>query len=233
MQPLPREFYDRDAEAVAPELLGTLLAHRSGGVLRVGRVVEAEAYLGPHDLAAHSSKGRTRRTEVMFGPPGHAYVYLIYGMYHCLNAVTGPGDQASAVLIRALEPVRNVEGNTKGPACSAGPWGSTGPATASTSSAKTSSSPSPRTASRSRSSPGPASGSPTPRNGRRSRSGSRSAGTPSSLGSEPLRPTAADVYNGIGEPSTAEGRPAHESRSRREAVRRPRAGLVPRGLGAE
>ena len=115
MQPLPREFYDRDAEAVAPELLGMLLAHRSGDVLRVGRVVEAEAYLGPHDRAAHSSKGRTRRTEVMFGPPGHAYVYLIYGMYHCLNAVTGPGENASAVLIRALEPVRNVEGNTRGP----------------------------------------------------------------------------------------------------------------------
>jgi DNA-3-methyladenine glycosylase len=115
MHPLPREFYDRNAEAVAPDLLGKLLAHRSGDVLRVGRVVEAEAYLGPHDLAAHSSKGRTRRTEVMFGPPGHAYVYMIYGIYHCLNAVTGPGGHASAVLVRALEPVRNIEGNTKGP----------------------------------------------------------------------------------------------------------------------
>src|SRR6476469_3200506 len=115
MQPLPHEFYDRNAEAVAPDLLGMPLVHRSGDILRGGRVVEAEAYLGPHDLAAHSSKGRTRRTEVMFGPPGHAYVYLIYGIYHCINAVTGPGNHASAVLIRALEPVENLEGNTKGP----------------------------------------------------------------------------------------------------------------------
>ena len=115
MHPLPRAFYDRPAEVVAPDLLGMMMAHRVGGALRVGRVVEAEAYLGPHDLAAHSSKGRTRRTEVMFGPPGHAYVYLIYGIHHCINAVTGPGEHASAVLIRALEPVENIEGSTKGP----------------------------------------------------------------------------------------------------------------------
>ena len=115
MQPLPREFYDRDAEAVARDLLGMLLAHRVRGVLRVGRVVEAEAYLGPTTSPPTRSKGRTRRTEVMFGPPGHAYVYLIYGIHHCFNAVTGPGGHASAVLIRALEPVRDVEGNTRGP----------------------------------------------------------------------------------------------------------------------
>jgi DNA-3-methyladenine glycosylase len=115
MHPLPRDFYNRDAEAVARDLLGKHLARRQGGELRVGRVVETEAYLGPHDLASHSSRGRTARTEVMFGPPGHAYVYLIYGIHHCVNAVTGPDGHASAVLIRALEPVQGIEGNTKGP----------------------------------------------------------------------------------------------------------------------
>src|SRR4051794_7066388 len=115
MDPLPREFYERDAEDVARALLGTLLAHRVGGDLRVGRVVETEAYLGPHDLASHSARGRTARTELMFGPPGYAYVYLIYGIHRCLNAVTGAEGHASAVLIRALEPVRNIEGSTKGP----------------------------------------------------------------------------------------------------------------------
>jgi DNA-3-methyladenine glycosylase len=115
MTHLPRSFYDRDTQEVARALLGKHLARRVGDVLRIGRVVETEAYLGPHDLAAHSAKGRTPRTEVMFGPPGHAYVYLIYGMHHCINAVTEPEGQAAAVLIRALEPVANVEGPTNGP----------------------------------------------------------------------------------------------------------------------
>jgi DNA-3-methyladenine glycosylase len=115
MRILPHDFYNRDAKTVARALLGKLIVRVEEGVERVGRIVEAEAYLGPHDLAAHSSRGRTPRTEVMFGPPGHAYVYLIYGMYHCLNAVTEAEGHASAVLIRALEPVANIESGTNGP----------------------------------------------------------------------------------------------------------------------
>lgn len=116
LRALPRAFYDRDAETVARAMLGCWLVRRAAGQPpRIGRVVETEAYLGPHDLAAHSARGRTKRTEAMFGPPGHAYVYLIYGMHHCLNAVTEPAGTASAVLIRALEPVTAIEGDTRGP----------------------------------------------------------------------------------------------------------------------
>jgi DNA-3-methyladenine glycosylase len=112
---LDRDFYARKTVTVARDLLGMLLVHRVGDVERVGRIVETEAYLGPHDLAAHSSKGITPRTQVMYGPPGHAYVYLIYGMHHCVNVVTEPAGHGSAVLLRALEPVANLEGNTRGP----------------------------------------------------------------------------------------------------------------------
>jgi DNA-3-methyladenine glycosylase len=115
MRKLPRSFYNRDTLLVARELLGKYLVHESTGVKRVGKIVEVEAYLGPHDLAAHSAKGLTDRTKVMFGPPGHAYVYLIYGMYHCMNVVTERKGHASAVLLRAIEPVENVAGRTQGP----------------------------------------------------------------------------------------------------------------------
>jgi DNA-3-methyladenine glycosylase len=113
---LARSFYDRDTIEVARELLGMHLVHRVAGVERVGRIVEVEAYLGPHDLAAHSARGLTPRTRVMFGPPGHAYVYLVYGMHWCMNVVTQAEGQACAVLLRAVEPVANIEGRTQGPA---------------------------------------------------------------------------------------------------------------------
>ena len=100
---------------MARDLLGKCLVHRGDGAPRVSRIVEVEAYLGPHDLAAHSARGLTPRTRVMFGPPGFAYVYLIYGMYQCMNVVTQAEGKASAVLLRAGEPVRNVTGRTQGP----------------------------------------------------------------------------------------------------------------------
>jgi DNA-3-methyladenine glycosylase len=112
---LPRAFYNRDTTIVARELLGMHLVHVVDGTARVGRIVETEAYLGPHDLAAHSSKGLTARTRVMFGPPGHAYVYLVYGLHCCLNVVTEGAGSGSAVLLRALEPVAGVDARTRGP----------------------------------------------------------------------------------------------------------------------
>lgn len=111
--PLPLSFHARDARTVARALLGMDLVHLVRGRARVGRIVETEAYLGPHDLACHSAKGRTPRTEVMFGPPGHAYLFLVYGMHLCVNVVVGGG---AAVLIRALEPGEGLAGQrTDGP----------------------------------------------------------------------------------------------------------------------
>ena len=112
---LPRSFYDRDTVAVARELLGKLLVHRVADVELIGRIVELEAYIGAHDLASHSSKGLTERTRVMFGQPGRAYVYLIYGVHHCMNVVTEREGNGAAVLIRAIEPVQNISARTNGP----------------------------------------------------------------------------------------------------------------------
>ncbi|MBA2710526.1 MAG: DNA-3-methyladenine glycosylase [Tatlockia sp.] len=115
MKKLPREFYNRETSLVAQELLGYSLVHNSEGIKRVGKIVEVEAYIGRHDLASHSSKGLTKRTAVMFGEPGYAYVYLIYGIHHCFNIVTEESGIGAAVLIRALEPIENIFENTKGP----------------------------------------------------------------------------------------------------------------------
>ncbi len=115
MRKLPRSFYDRDTITVAKELLGKYLVHVVGGKEYIGKIVEVEAYLGAQDLAAHSSKGLTKRTQVMYGPPGHAYVYLIYGMYYCVNVVTEQAGNGTAVLLRALEPIKNIDAATNGP----------------------------------------------------------------------------------------------------------------------
>lgn len=106
---LPRSFYEQSTIDVAKQLLGKFLVRKHPEGNTVGRIVEAEAYVGPQDLACHASKGRTARTEVMFGPAGHAYVYFIYGFYNMLNLVTEAKDYPSAVLIRAVEPVSGIE----------------------------------------------------------------------------------------------------------------------------
>lgn len=116
MPTLPRRFFARDAVVVARELLGMHLLIRRPQGIAVGRLVETEAYQGPADLAAHSAGGRrTARTEVMYGRAGHAYVYLIYGMWNCLNVVTATAGTPHAVLLRALEPVGGFDAPCWGP----------------------------------------------------------------------------------------------------------------------
>ena len=108
--PLRRSFYERDALAVAPELIGARLVHRGrDGLRRVARITEVEAYLGDgSDPAAHSHAGKTPRNQTMFGPPGRLYAYRSYGIHVCVNVVCGPPGSASAVLLRAAEPLEGL-----------------------------------------------------------------------------------------------------------------------------
>jgi DNA-3-methyladenine glycosylase len=106
---LSRAFYEQPTVAVARRLLGKYLVRIDDAGVRAGMILETEAYIGPDDKASHASRGRTPRTSVMFGPAGFAYIYLIYGMHHCLNIVTEQEDYPAAVLIRAVEPSEGLE----------------------------------------------------------------------------------------------------------------------------
>ncbi|MGA8491637.1 MAG: DNA-3-methyladenine glycosylase [Terriglobales bacterium] len=107
--PLSREFYNRDPRRVSRELLGKVLVRKEAGQLLAARVVEVEAYLGEDDPAAHSFAGRTARNAVLFGPPGYAYVYFIYGNHYCLNVSCLPDGVAGGILFRAVEPLAGIE----------------------------------------------------------------------------------------------------------------------------
>jgi DNA-3-methyladenine glycosylase len=115
MTRLPRAFFERPCLDVARELVGKHLCHRVGRRVRSGRIVETEAYIGQEDQACHARFGPTPRARILFGPPGHAYVFLIYGMYDCFNVVCEPAGRPAAVLVRALEPDPGVDQRTDGP----------------------------------------------------------------------------------------------------------------------
>jgi DNA-3-methyladenine glycosylase len=115
MTKLRRSFYQRPAIDLARDLIGKLLVRRVGSETLRARIVETEAYVGTHDLACHAAKGRTRRTEVMFGPGGHAYVYFIYGMHEMFNIVASVVGDAQAVLVRAAEPMDGWDADLSGP----------------------------------------------------------------------------------------------------------------------
>ena len=115
MKKLGRSFYNQDAIKLARDLIGKVLVHRVREKEYRARIVETEADVGTHDRASHASKGRTERTEVMFGPGGHAYVYLIYGIYEMFNIVAGQRGDAQAVLIRAAEPLEGWKADLSGP----------------------------------------------------------------------------------------------------------------------
>lgn len=115
LRKLRHSFYDKPAVELARNLIGTVLVRRVRGREYRAQIVETEAYVGSHDLACHASKGRTRRTEVMFGPAGHAYVYLIYGMYDMFNIVAGAIGDPQAVLIRGAVPCGGWQADLSGP----------------------------------------------------------------------------------------------------------------------
>jgi DNA-3-methyladenine glycosylase len=113
---LGRSFFQQPAIELAKQMLGVIMVRRTGPTLRRARIVETEAYLGPRDLASHASKGLTNRTEVLFGPPGRAYVYFIYGLHYMFNVVAGATGEGQAVLIRGAEPLDGWHADLTGPA---------------------------------------------------------------------------------------------------------------------
>jgi len=110
---LNKNFYTQPTLKLSRQLLGKFLVRKIGGKTIVGKIIETEGYVGPNDLASHASRGRTKRTELMFGPNGYWYIYLIYGIYYCLNIVTEKNDYPAAILIRAVQPISGLKTDLK------------------------------------------------------------------------------------------------------------------------